>query len=174
MFASKLFWGALVIIAGILIILGGVFKINIPIFRTLFALFIIYIGVRMLMGSFGGSWKSRGDNADVFSSSQYRVTNADLGKEYNAVFGSQKIDLSGLTLDQDASIEFNAVFGSIEIRVPANLNLRVKGSAVFGSTQFPNGTQAVFGDQTFSTEQGSGPRLDVEANAVFGSVRFVN
>lgn len=52
MFASKLFWGALVIIAGILIILGGVFKINIPIFRTLFALFLIYIGVHMLMGSF--------------------------------------------------------------------------------------------------------------------------
>ena len=117
--------------------------------------------------------KVLGDNANVFSIGQYRVTNADLGREYSAVFGTQKIDMSGLVLDKDASLEFNAVFGTIEIRVPANLNLRVKGSAVFGSTQFPNGTQAVFGDQTFNSE-GAGPRLDIEANAVFGSVRFVN
>lgn len=49
MLSSKLFWGAIVVLAGLVIIANAVFNINIPIFRVFFALLLIYWGVKMLI-----------------------------------------------------------------------------------------------------------------------------
>jgi predicted tellurium resistance membrane protein TerC len=45
--------GILFLLIGLSILLKAVFHIDIPVVRTAFALFIIYIGFKMLLG---GSW----------------------------------------------------------------------------------------------------------------------
>mgnify|MGYP003990967287 FL=1 len=47
---SGLFWGVMLVLFGASMILRAVFNLDIPIFRIIFALVIIYFGVKLLLG----------------------------------------------------------------------------------------------------------------------------
>ena len=50
---AGVFWGALLIVIGLTLIIRFVFNVDFPVFRVILALFIIYIGLRILIGGFG-------------------------------------------------------------------------------------------------------------------------
>mgnify|MGYP000858950611 CR=1 FL=1 len=171
---SKLFWGTIVILIGLSIIINAVFKIDFPFFRVVISIIIIFFGLRMLLGSFGVSTKNLNQNEVVFSQASANPSELELKNEYSVVFGNQTIDMRSVNLEEDKEIEFNAVFGKQIIMLPKDLNVRVKASAVFGNARLPDDRQVAFGDMTYQEKSAEGmPILYVEANVVFGQVRFI-
>lgn len=170
---SRLFWGGIIILIGLSIILNTVFKINIPLFRIAFALLIIYFGVNMLLGSFKGK-KNSEKSADVFSSSTITADPSSLAKEYSVVFGSQVVDLTSITDGADKTVELNSGFGSQTVYVNQNTRLRIKASAAFGQVTMPDNNNISFGDYTYTQTPEttlSAGTLYIEANAVFGNIK---
>lgn len=172
---SRIFWGAIVLLFGLSIILGAFFKINFPFFRVIISLVLIYFGFQMLIGAFNqrGSWGISSDSNAIFSGANHAPTGTDLLKEYNAIFGSQTIDFSQIRLEEDRHIEINAIFGSARVILSKEQPYRVKGSAVFGSVKMPDGGGTVFGDHSISSTDGDAPgTLWIDANGVFGEVKI--
>lgn len=175
MLFTKIFWGGLIILFGISIIVNSVFKINFPFFKIFIALIIIYVGFKMLFGSFGFNMnnKETGDNSTVFGSTKTRVEVIEGDLEYNAVFASQVIDFREVkSITDESEIEVNAVFGSVKVYLPDNVNIKLKASSAFGSIKSPQGEMISFGDTKKSFSRGDNPTKTIylEANAIFGSV----
>ena len=161
MLSSKLFWGAIVVLAGLVIIANAVFNINIPIFRVFFALLLIYWGVKMLLDI---RPRQSGNDAAVavFSESNYEGKSLDK-REFSAVFGSQTVDLRHIEFPSDAKIEVNAVFGSSTLLLPPEVTVQVEQNAVFGSVD----------DKRRNPINDGNKVLRLEANAVFGSIDII-
>lgn len=171
---SKLFWGLLIILIGVSIIINHVFKVDFPLFKVIIALVIIYFGISMLIGSFNFGSASGGEFSNVFSSQNYQPEQISENLEFNSVFGGSKIDLRNAQFTKDnVRLEINAIFGSVKVYLPENAKVSVKASSVFGSVKGPGYRQDGIGDQEFSMNKGlSGPTIRVEASAAFGDIRI--
>lgn len=173
---SRVFWGVIVLLFGLSIILGAFFKVNFPFFRVIISLVLIYFGFQMLIGAFSqrSHWGISGDSNAIFSSANHAPTAQDLSKEYNAIFGSQLVDLTQVRLEEDRHIEINAIFGSARVVLSKAQPFRVKGSAAFGSVKMPDGGGTVFGDHSISNTEGDAAgTLWIDANGVFGEVKVM-
>ena len=117
----------------------------------------------------GASEGARFRSSVVFSSREHRVTAPNFERaKIEAVFGSYELDLreAGLAGDE-ARVVADAVFGSVEIFVPEDWEVDLRGEGVFGSVS----------DETRhpGPNQGAPPkRLIVKGAAVFGSVEVLN
>ncbi len=129
---KPMFWGVLLIVAGISMVLSFVLKVDIPIFRIAAAFFLIYFGCKMLFGSFDMEFRPKiTDDAAVFGKGHFNVIfdkdenpksedsdkdddddkdeedfsknfNSSSTKKYSIAFGSGVIDLTKVDLS-DAS-----------------------------------------------------------------------
>lgn len=171
---SKLFWGLVVILIGLSIILNAVFKIDFPLIRIIFAFVIIAFGFKVLFGGFGLKQTSKKENVVIFSESKSGPDMENLSKEYNAIFGLQTLDLTDLQLTEEREIECNVIFGKMDLIIPQSLNVRVKANAVFGNARFPDAQQVAFGEMTYKQKNpDETPVLYIEGNAVFGQINFI-
>jgi len=164
---SGIFWGSLLVLWGISMILNAVFHINIPVFRIAFALIVIWFGVRLLMGG----KCCRTDHSAVFSGVDIKADKPQ--KEYNAIFGNIAVDFSGIKLESDITkAEVNAVFGSAQVKVGSRFPVRVKANSAFGNVRLPNGNAVAFGDGKWENRPAKAGEkvMDLEVNAVFGQV----
>ena len=74
----------------------------------------------------------------VFNSNERAYLNEDFtGGKFNAVFGSQKMDLRKCVIHnhEKAQLEVNVVFGNCEIWIPADWNVQFKVDGVFSSVE---------------------------------------
>lgn len=159
-----IFWGILLITVGAWFILRRFLPFHFPVIRLIVAVLFIYVGIRVLMR---GPTAAR---APVFSESHQRYT-PGWDRDYNIIFGTGDVDLSGVTLDR-ASIrtQVNVVFGNGILHVNPSLPVRVDMSAAFGTVDAPDGHSVSFGDSVYTTgtyRDGS-PALEIHATAVFG------
>lgn len=165
--SSGLFWGVVIVLIGLSVILNVVLGVKIPLFRIVFGLLLIYWGVSLLAGSRFGS--RAGDTA-VFSDTQMKPAAA--AKEYNILFGRGEIDLSGVKLEPGRNrTEVNTIFGSSVIRLDPATPVRLRVSSAFGSARTPDGNTAAFGDYTWTSPEFSpeSTHLDIKVDVVFGS-----
>jgi predicted membrane protein len=169
-----MFIGVFFLLLGLSIILKAVFKIDLPVFRVLFALFLIYLGVRMLYGDYG--WHIKGEpfrdkHSAVFSEGDFEWSAEDGHRNYSVVFGDGKLDLTGATgVDP---VEVNSVFGNMDVFLDPKKLTQIRANAVFGDVSMPDGQSVSFGSlQARSPDQPGEPKLKVHAHCVFGSVRF--
>ncbi|MGM9681964.1 MAG: LiaF transmembrane domain-containing protein [Eubacteriales bacterium] len=143
----KLLIPAIVIIIGIKLIFGGVFrskhkyhdKFDIPL--------------------------SDGENTEnrtaTFSAAEIDFTGREFcSAELNAVFGSVKCDIRSAVINKDCTINATAVFGGIDIMVPENINVRVNSNSVFGGVS----------DKKHKNSDSNQYTLYVNANCMFGGV----
>lgn len=166
--SSAFFWGGLVVLAGLSIILHAI-GIRIPLFRFAFGLFLIWLGVLTILGGFRRTTTRR--ETVVFESGT--VQGRSDQREYNAVFGSAVFDLTGLRPDdQRRRIEVNAVFGQARVLIDPAVPVRVEGSAVFGQARFPDDRSVSFGERTYDSPgyRGGEPALELKVAAAFGQV----
>lgn len=173
---TKLFWGVLIMLLGLYVILNSVFKIQFPLFKVILACFLIFIGFRMLFSIFNGNTAtSKLEGHALFSDSQQKVAELVDNSKYETIFGSQKIDLRESTFATTKSqISFSCFFGSQVVKLPKKANIRVKASAVFGSVNLPNGGKVSFGDYTYTNAKNElAPTLEIDADCVFGNITFV-
>ena len=54
------------------------------------------------------------------------------GANLDSVFGGVTLDLRQANIEKEAVIKASAIFGGVEIFVPSNINLKVKGTPIFG------------------------------------------
>jgi len=105
----------------------------------------------------------------IFGGSRRRIDSQNFqGGEAFAMFGGIELDMrKAATTREELVIEVNAIFGGVEVRVPENWNIIVRGSGIFGGYE----------DKTMDTRSAPDakqPRLIVNGFAVFGGVTIQN
>jgi predicted membrane protein len=172
-FFSGIFWGAILILLGISVILRVVLGIHFPIFRLLIAILVIYFGIRLLIGA-PLCKVNRGAGTVMFKESRIEATTA--GK-YDIVFGKGVIDLTDVKLEKETvKKEVNTVFGAAVIKINPEMPVKIVANSAFASTKFQDGNIITFGKYTYATKsfRETEKHLLVETNAVFGSLEIVN
>lgn len=178
-----MFWGLFFVSVGLLLVVQTVLKIDLPLTRILFGLFVIYIGIKLVFGSFG--LKLNGFRVDqlattneaVFSDAEFstKKNGTTLNKEYSTVFGSSKLDLSGLTAEEyEQGFEVSTVFGKTEIKTPSEMPLLVEMNSVLGSVKVRGDKTNAIGSSIIKTPgfEAGKPHIRIEANSVFGEIEI--
>lgn len=171
LFCSGMFWGVLLILLGISIILKVLFNITIPIFRIAFALLLIYLGVKILTGGFGIERKK---NTVLFNDSKIEYTESS--DEYNVLFGKGVVNLSNVSLEKKTvEVKVNTVFAEGTIRINPALPTKILVNSAFAGARMPDGNVISFGNYTYKTKsfKENENYLKIEANVVFGSLKVV-
>jgi hypothetical protein len=164
---DAVFWGVLLIVAGVLLIVKKYVPFTLPIGRIIVALVFVYLGVRIIVHGPA----VRDENTVVFGSRTTLAGETAGSRDYNVIFGSGDIDFTGLPAD-DTTREVNVIFGSGTLRVNPDAPVKISMSSVFGSVRAPDGTTVAFGDRTWTSAayRDGSPALRVKAVAVFGSL----
>ncbi len=179
-------WGGAMVLAGSIFLLENLGLIHRDIWRFLWPLVLICVGLGLLVralerrsptdggtgtGLVSPSSTSSSDKklyeVAVFSGVRKRIDSQDLeGGELVAVFGGIELDISkAATKKEEIVIEANAVFGGIDLRVPDNWNVLMRGTGVFGGYE----------DRTLRSANVTGqPRVILTGGAVFGGVTVKN
>jgi hypothetical protein len=168
--SSSIFWGIILILIGLSLILRVVFHIDFPFFKFLFAFFLIYLGIRVFIGKDFRLFSDAGDEHSVVFS-QRTITHVENGKEYNVIFGNGIFDLRNFqdSTDEKTEIKLNTVFGSSEVLVSDSMAVEIKAHTVFAGSKMPDGNTTAFGESEYSTTgNGQLPNLRIESNTVFG------
>jgi predicted membrane protein len=173
---ASLFWGILLIIIGLSLIIKIVFNVDFPIFKILIAFFFIYIGLKIMLGSsfrFFGEKKTKTDV--IFGESNFKHVDND--KEYNVVFSKGTFDLRDVVLKPEGPtyVKINTVFGGSQIFIRRDMPVRISVDAAFAGAQMPNGNTAAFGSTQYASDSldVSKPFLDVKIDVVFGGLHVV-
>lgn len=175
-----MFWGVVIILIGLSVLLGAVFGINLPILKILFGLFLVYLGIKVIFGAFSWNFnfqneKRSTDHEAVFSKSQFQYPNSKNAKEYVTVFGSSQLDLTMAGDLSGQSLETVTVFGESEIVVKKGTPLRIESNTVFAKSELPGKNISAFG-QFFYTTPGlkeGDPAMALKVTVVFGSLKVV-
>lgn len=169
---AGIFWGMLLILIGLGVVIRVVFNIDFPLIKFIIAFFFIFIGIKILLGNFG-SWHGKVDeNTTIFSESRVNGLEEDY-KEYNVLFGNSIIDLRDIDLSKGSKeINVNTIFAGTEIKINENTPVRIKADAVFASADLPKGNSSAFGTARYESETFSSDTnyLYIKADVVFGSV----
>jgi hypothetical protein len=167
-----LFFGLLVMLIGISIILEAVFHISLPIIRIALGFFFIYLGIRFLTG---GRWHD-GENRSrgVFRDDQYTPTSGDHVK-HDVVFGRSVVDLTKLARDGgEVHADVNTVFGATVVKIDPAVPLEIEVSSAFGDARLPDESVTALGTTHYRPAgQKDPPRLRITLSVVFGSSQVV-
>jgi predicted membrane protein len=169
---SGVFWGSILILLGLSVIIRIVFNVHIPLFRIVFALIIIYFGIRVLVG---GAW-CRGNcnsNTIVFNDAKTEV-NTD-SNEYKIIFGKGVVNLTDSSLaSQKKKIRVTTVFGSGEIRINPGVPAIVRVNSAFAGAKMPDGNIISFGEYIYKTKSYSDKAdfVRIDATVVFGGLEI--
>jgi predicted membrane protein len=167
------FWGLLLIIIGLSIIIKVVFNIDFPIFKILIAFFFIYLGLKILFGhSFRPFHSCKDEHTVIFGERVF--LKPEHGREYSVIFGKAVFDWQHFRPDstggQQIDVKINTIFGSTEMFLPTDMRVRIDASSAFGEARMPNGNTATFGNTNYWADTtDSNSQLNVRADVVFGS-----
>ena len=168
---SGIFWGGIIVILGVTVMLNYAFGIRLPIFRILLALFFFYIGISLLSGINLSRTRTK-SNATT-----RRLESGRPAQRHDVVFGRAIIDLTDVVLDdkKPTKVDVNTVFGSSVIKINPAIRTKVIISSAFASAKMPDGNTVAFGETTFDSDTTCiGPSyLLVTASVVFGSTEIV-
>lgn len=168
---SGLFWGIVIILIGVSIIVKVLFHVEIPVVRIILGLVLIYFGLRIMVG--GGSSSTGSDT--VFGERTIEVRTPQ--KKYATVFGKSILDLSKMEFsEKDMKIKIDTVFGETTVLLGREYKVQIKGDAVFARSAFPDGMQANFGSHKYSDEASASSAasnsLTIKSDVVFGNLEF--
>jgi len=169
---TTVFWGAMLILLGGSIILKAVFHIDIPIFRIVIALIVIYWGVTLLVGKPLRFGRSRHESV-IFNSETFDSASGD--EKYNVVFGSGKFNLANISLDSGSKyVEIKVVFGEGTLLIPKDMPVMIRSTAVFAEVGLPDGSGSSFGDSGYRSKnyKEGEPVLIIDAKTVFGELEI--
>lgn len=169
--SAGVFWGALLIFIGLALIIRFVFNVDFPLFKVIIAGFFIYLGFRILFGSFGMFNIRSGPNDVLFSEREF--VRPEHNKEYNVVFGKGTFDFTDIDLSQgNVYVKIGTVFGATEIRYNRDMPVKIMADAVFAGAELPDGNTAVFGSSAYQSESFNpdSNHLMIKLDVVFGGV----
>jgi len=165
------FWGIVLVLFGLSIIIRVVFNIHFPFFRIFIALIIIYFGLKVLMG---GACVRTHKNTVFFNESKVSANNSD--NEYNVVFGNGTIDLTNPDLaEKNSRLRVKTAFGAGTIIINEKIPTLIKVNAAFSEARMPDGNSINFGKYVYKNKRfsDSAKCLKVDAKVVFGSLEII-
>lgn len=170
---AGIFWGVILIIVGLSIILRIFLDVNI--FRIIIASIFILIGIKMLVGRHVFHYH-RDDSHVVFGERIINSAPVD-GTEYSTVFGRTVYDFRNATdfPAGETKITVNTVFGETDIILPKDVAVQVKADAAFANAMMPNGNTISFGSTMYDSDipdTGNFPRVKINASVVFGNLKI--
>ncbi|MGE0087907.1 MAG: LiaF domain-containing protein [Bacteroidales bacterium] len=171
---AGMFWGILLILIGLGIVIRVVFNIDFPIVKFIIAFFFIFLGIKILIGNFGPKNIRHDENTTMFGERRIEFLDNE-HKEFNVIFGSNMIDLRNVDLSQGSKeIEVNVIFGSTDIKISEKTPVKIKAESVFGSAKMPNGNTASFGSTQYKSDTFSADSnyLYIKTDVVFGGVEI--
>jgi predicted membrane protein len=177
---SSYIWGGMCAVVGALLLLNEfhVLPVTFDFFELFWPLVLIGFGASMLLRGMERRKYLDGPPAStnpdlglwaIFSGIKRRIDAADFkGGEIIAIFGGVNIDLRHAAISGErAVIDVNALFGGVDIRVPDNWLVVMKGMGVFGA--FEDKTIPPKPDPAVKT-----PQIVITGAAVFGGVKVDN
>ena len=165
------FWGALIVLAGVLLIVRNVFKIDLPVMGIIIPIIIITVGISLLTGT---RYTPEQTGSTIFNEGTFE---ASADSKYSVVFGKGVYDLRNIRpVDKDIHVDVSTVFGGAEIIIDRNTPLIIDGSSVFGAVEFPNKESVSFGDKTYTSAGyvAGSPAIHVHAKVVFGGIEIID
>ncbi|MBN2350441.1 MAG: hypothetical protein JXJ22_16510 [Bacteroidales bacterium] len=172
--APGVFWGIVLVLIGLSIIFRILFDVSI--FRIVFAIILISIGIKVLIGHHGFFNFNEKKNDVFFGEHNYTEAPKD-NAEYNTIFAQTTHDFRNVNLEnnQTLKVKVNTVFGKSIILVDENMPVKIKAEAVFAGARMPDGNMSSFGSVYYTSEsfKDSSNYLYIEADVVFGAVEVV-
>ncbi len=168
-----IFFGILLILVGISIIIRIIFNIDIPVFKIFIALIFLYIGIRLLTGDFAIRHTKSGENAIFFGETQFKGLPKD--NEYTILFGQATIDLSKENITEEIQkLKINTIFGGTELIMNENQPVRIKADAAFAGARLPGGNETSFGSVYYESGELDKKKgfFDIESSVVFGDFKL--
>ncbi len=162
-FFSTAFWGILLILWGLSLVLKAFFpSIRFPLGTVFISICIIIFGVQLLIGGFGT--KRNRINRRVNHGYTEHISE-EYSEELNVVFSTDSLRLTNIDVtSQDRYIDVTAVFGRAIIYVSSQTPVRIEADAVFGK---------VYKDSKLKWAANNETALIIDADAVFGSVDII-
>lgn len=170
---AGLFWGILLILIGLGVVIRVVFNINFPLVKFVIAFFFIFIGIKILLGNFNFGYGNVGANTTIFSESKVDGPKEEF-KEYNVIFGSSVIDLRNIDLTKGSKeIEINTIFGSTILKVDKETPIKIKSDVVFASAKLPSEEVSAFGNGRYESDSFSkdSNHIYIKADIIFGELK---
>lgn len=171
---AGLFWGALLLILGIALIIKVIFNIDFPVFKVLIGAFFIILGLKIMFGRVLIPEGRIGPYDTMFSERVY--DNPESDKEYNVIFGKGVYDFTDADLSNgDVHVKINTVFGGSLIRITDGMPVTIEADAVFAGAELPDGNTAVFGTSRYESDsyRADTAALHIKIGVVFGGVQVV-
>jgi hypothetical protein len=168
-----LFWGILLIVLGMSLIIRIVFNVDFPIFKIFIAFVLIYFGIKILFGSFGTKINFHRNDEKEILFGERDFHDFEENGEYSTVFGKSSFDFRGYDLrGQTRRLKISTVFGGTDIKLNKELPAKIRVESAFAGADLPNGNAAVFGSTVYETPgfNSDQPHLDLKLEVVFGGV----
>lgn len=168
--SSGIFWGFIVILFGVGILLKSVFHVNIPFFKILIGIIVILFGVSIIFNAIN----SRRNNT-VFG--EYKFNFGTIEKEYNIVFSKGVFDFTNFNFSNynGEFIKINSAFSKSEIYLSRNFEYEIRADSVFGVVSLPNGESVSFGNiaRLENAENSELKRINLHVSSVFGETKIL-
>lgn len=168
--SSGIFWGFVVILFGIGILLKSVFHINIPFFKIFVGIVVILFGISIIFDAV----KFKKIEA-VFG--DYNFNSGTIQKEYNIVFSKAAMDISNFDFSNynGEFIKINSVFSSSEIYLSRDFQYEIRAESAFGTVRLPNGENVSFGNiaRLENAENSELKRINLHVSSVFSETKIL-
>lgn len=103
------------------------------------------------------------EHAAVFAGDKINMQNEELeGLSLSAIFGGLELDLRNAIINKDSVINATAIFGGIDIKVPTNVNVKVKSTSIFGGVS----------NETNTNKAENIPTIYVNGFCMFGGIEL--
>ncbi|MDP4187273.1 MAG: hypothetical protein Q8905_04450 [Bacteroidota bacterium] len=160
-----IFWGIFFILLGLGIVIKIIFHVDIPVFKIFIALFLIYVGIKMLVGNpfhCHNHFYSSNKNDVIFEDTQVAGDSIE-NAEHNVIFGSAIFDLQNTEIKKNPSVfTLHTVFGKSVVKLKKGTPLKVEVNTAFAGVNLPNGNTTVLGNSKYVSDS-----LDVNKNYLF-------
>jgi len=193
MFKRKEFWGTLIIVLGLLILLNNLDLIDYPakyLFRDIWPVILIIVGLALIFRQSRSKTVSMahdfevhsGDSLNRHHSNFFADNNVDArganidGMSYSTVFGDTTVNLSGGILKNGSNrLVVSATFGDVTVIVPADMEASAYSSTTFGDIYaFGKTASGISSSLTASTDgfDTAEPKVHITASTTFGDVKI--
>jgi hypothetical protein len=163
---GTLFWGTLLILIGLQLLVSAIFGIDLPVLRLAFGVWIVYLGISLLYGIM--PWRTY---LYHWSTNSTHKTQTEDSSSHSVVFGTQHLNFSDLDFTVQTEKTTNTVFGTTYITLDPTVPTSINASAIFGTVIFPNNRQVASGSESYNNYSNSDVSvLILNVNAVFGTV----
>lgn len=170
---TGIFFGTLLVLWGISLILEAIFGISIPVLRVGFALILIYAGLILIKGMY----EAHNQKAIFFSQESVKADTHATQQQYKIVFGQGTIDLSSLdtTMAETINVQIYTLFGKAVIKLDPETPTIINATSIASSVSFPDKTIVSLGNYRYTSgSNDQKPKVIVDATAVFSALEVKN